>query len=33
MPEKKGMMIGIDDSYLDFEAHRAIIAGLGLFKP
>lgn len=27
------MFIGIDDSYLDFEAHRGIVAGLSLFKP
>lgn len=33
LPAKKNMFIGIDDSYLDFEAHRSIIAGLSLFKP
>lgn len=26
------MYIGIDDTYLDFEAHRGIIGGLSLFK-
>jgi spermidine synthase len=26
------MVIGIDESYLDFEAHRAMIAGLSLIN-
>ncbi|EAR90517.1 methyltransferase domain protein (macronuclear) [Tetrahymena thermophila SB210] len=30
LPPKKNMVIGIDESYLDFESHRAMIAGLSL---
>ncbi|KRX03797.1 hypothetical protein PPERSA_04305 [Pseudocohnilembus persalinus] len=32
MSKKKNMFIGIDESYLDFDAHRAMVAGLSLFS-
>ncbi len=30
LPEKQGLVIGIDHNYLDFEAHKAMVAGLSL---
>ena len=29
LPNKKGRLVGIDESYLAFECHRTMVAGLG----
>jgi hypothetical protein len=33
VPEEDGQIVGTDDSYLSFEFHRLMIAGLGLVAP